>query len=318
MSFNKDNKEMRPQDDEVERQLHQLGALPAEKKRGKVRLNADAVITVVLIAAIIVAAVLIARDIIGKKDGAPVIRDMGNYYTAVPQGAESGGSYATDAQATPAPLRPVSAGEGLLPVFYRANTGERKIAVTVSGNLNEGQLIRLTDAAQQVGARLTFFPTGEGVEKNVDAWKMVNLLGHEIESSGYRGKRFLDMSSEEEMSAELDSAVQALRDWIYADYQPHFIRTNDMYDDEYLPLHRLLKQHGFYGIARQSVQLSRQVTDEEIQSGVIVNMEIGSLSVDDLCRYLIHLHNDLGFEIVSLNELFEYPPNYISNAGDEE
>ena len=50
----------------------------------------------------------------------------------------------------------------------------------------------------------------------------------------------------------------------------------------------------------------------------IANMEIGSLSVDDLCRYLIHLHNDLGFEIVSLNELFEYPPNYISNAGDEE
>ena len=59
------------------------------------------------------------------------------------------------------------------------------------------------------------------------------------------------------------------------------------------------------------------MTDEDIHPGMIINMEIGSLSIDDLCRCIEHL-GSLGYELVTMNELFEYPPNYLSSAGNED
>lgn len=188
--------------------------------------------------------------------------------------------------------------------------------MTVSGSLSESQMGKLVSAAAQIGAKLTFFPTGESLEKNVPMWAQVNLMGHEIETSGYSGKRFLEMDGLSGIAGDLDRACAALSDWINADYRLHFIRTNDLYDDDYLLLHRALSERGFYGVARQSLQLSKQVTDEDIRPGMIINMEVGSLSVDDLCRYIEHL-DGLGYSLVSMNELFEYPPNYLSSAGNE-
>ena len=285
--------------------------LPVHKKQGKVKLNPSALITVLLLIAIAVVAVLIVRDILHKRTAQPQIIEMN-----VPHSGGSAVSGAADVETTPLPLRPESAGEGLLPVFYGANTEEKKLAVTLSGSINESQMGKLVAAASAVGGKLTFFPTGEALEKNVPMWAQVNLMGHEIETSGYSGKRFLEMDGISGIAADLDRACAALSDWINADYKLHFIRTGDLYDDEYLLLHRALSERGFYGVARQSLQLSKQVTDADIRPGMILNMEIGALSADDLCRYIEHL-SSLGYSLVTMNELFEYPPNYVSSAGNE-
>ena len=287
--------------------------LPLIERKKKVKLNAGAIVTVLLIVAILAVVILIASDIMDKKTAPPQIREM-----EVPHSAATGNDpVRTQTSATPVPLRPESAGEGLLPVFYRANTQQRKLALTVSGTLTESQMGKLVTAASQVGAKLTFFPTGEEVEKNVPMWAQVNLMGHEIESAGYSGVRYLTLGEAEKIDAELEKACTALRDWIHADYQLHFLRTNDLYDDEYLLLHRTLDRKGFYGIARQALQMNRLVTDEDIVPGMIINMEIGSLNIDDLCRTVSHL-DEMGYTLVTMNELFEYPPNYLSSAGDEE
>lgn len=287
--------------------------LPMRKKEGKVRLNVGVIVTGALIVAILVVVILIARDILQKRSATPQIREMD-----VPHSVDTAtDARGTAADATPLPLRPESAGEGLLPVFYSANTTQNRLAVTVSGTLTESQMGKLISTAAQLEAKLTFFPTGEALEKNVPMWAQVNLMGHEIESAGYSGRRYLTMDGAAEIGEDLEKACAALRDWINADYRLHFLRTNDLYDDEYLLLHRAMSEKGFYGVARQAVQLSRQVTDEDIHAGMIVNMEIGTLSADDLCRYLEHL-DSLGYTLVTMNELFEYPPNYVSSAGDEE
>ena len=286
--------------------------LPLNKKQGKVKLNTSALITVLLLIAIAAVAFLIVRDILDKKTAQPQIIEMN-----VPHSGDAASSNSTEIQTTPAPLRPESAAEGLLPVFYGANTDEKKLAVTVSGLLTESQMGKLVSAAAQIDAKLTFFPTGESLVKNVPMWAQVNLMGHEIETAGYSGKRFLEMDGIGGINEDLGKACAALSDWINADYKLHFIRTNDLYDDEYLLLHKALGEKGFYGIARQSLQLSKQVTDEDIRPGMIINMEIGALGVDDLCRYIGHL-SDLGYRLVSMNELFEYPPNYLSSAGNED
>ena len=306
----------RPDDRSDDDRIDLSQGLPINGKKGKIVLNKSAIVTVALIVAICVVIGLIVSDYTHKKNSQPKITEQGHYTENGAYISDIAKPYAEDAAPTVAPLRPQSAGEGLLPVFYEANTEKKRIAVTISGKVNEDQMRLLMQTASETGARFTFFPTGEMLRSDPEMWITVYLMGHEIESAGWSGARYLAMNGEEEMAQEIDRAIEALRNCINAQYQLHFIRTNDLYDDEYLPLHAILKSRGVYGIARQSVQMSKSTSQDAIRSGAIINMQIGEQSAEDLCRIIEYIVSQ-GYEIVSMNTLFEYPPNVLSTPESE-
>ena len=280
--------------------------LPMEPVKRRVRLNPGGIVTLALIVAIIAVSAFIVKDIIKKKNAEPtfVITDA------------DGTNQSVQVTPTPVPqLRP-TAEEGYLPVFFSANTAEKEVAVTISGRLNQSQMDKLTQTAAETGARLTFVPTGKALESSPAMWQEVYLMGHEIESGGYDDTRYLAMDSAQQRGEAIDKAIRALKDCIHPDYELHFLRTNDMYDMDYLELHRLLSQRGVYGIASQSVNLSKQTTPDEIQPGVIINLEIGTYTVDELCSFIKWL-SEQGYSAVTMNELFDYGPNYASTPETE-
>ena len=281
-------------------------ALPLVKKKGRVKVNVGTLITLLLCLAIIVALVFIIKDIVRKRNMEPRIingADYEKYVESLPTPTP-----------TPEPLRPTAETEGCLPVFNRANTDTNKIAVTIGGSLSESKLSDILDCAQEAGARLTFFPLGKDVENSREIWNRAVLMGHEIESAGYSGKRFLEMEDDKARAQEVDKAIGVLKDNIDQNYELHFLRTRDMYDYDYPALHRILASRKVLGIASQKLILDPVTLPEEVESGMVIYMEIGNnFGVNEICTRIRAL-SAMGFELVTMNELFEYGPNAPSTA----
>ncbi len=277
-----------PRQDEFE-------TLPMRSGGRKVRFNPGAWVTVALIIAIAVFAVLIIKDAIKKEDPeAPMqITDLyGNPYTPVTP--------------TPTPpLRPQPEAEGLLPVFFSANTRENVVALTVQ-NADDRAIETLLEACAPLGAHLTFFMKGEELQAMSESVAIAYLSGHEIES---RGMNAGDLASlqDEALANELD-APQQFMNAIAPGYVFHFLRTDNFSDDSDRRLSSYLSLRGYKGICRWALNEPRSF--DQVAPGQIINFDLNNVKADRIVYVIQYLYQS-SYRIVSLNDLFAYESNLV-------
>lgn len=275
---------------------------PSKPPRKKGGLSGSTLVTAVMI--VIIAALVIAIVIVNRKPE--------KSYRA--KGGASVESFTADPVQTDPPLtlRPEPEEEGFLPVFYRAGTEDRIVAITVQGLTTECDSEDLLASCALNDTRLTFFVTGEEVRALAEVLPVIRLGGHEIESRGYSGKPFTPLS-QEELRREVDAAETVLSGVISDRYRMRFLRPNSLSDDSDPELHAYLSQKGYYGIARWSVLNPGSM--EEISPGCVIAVDLSSYSTANLRKMVQTLH-DNGYKCVTLEELFGYStPENAGNNG---
>ena len=213
-----------------------------------------------------------------------------------------------------ASLRPVAMGPNMLPVYKKAFTEDKVIAIT----LDECSGAKITTAfaklATQYGAKLTLFPTGENVMKegmNAVLRKCLFELGFEIENRGYSDFAKVYQYMDTMMVQEIWKQSIALNYTLGVKYQPHFFR---MYGGlgEYDPrTHAYLKSQGYLGVAHWTVACSgiepRRIASKLTPGGVYA---FKSTAEDGQRMYrLMKAAKDEGYRMVTMNELFGLPAN---------
>ena len=282
------------------------GSVPPRKNGGRqLKINAGTVFTLFLVLAIIVLLILIISDMKKEKTPGTQITDIygGKFTTALP-----GGQVMPQA---PRSKRPVSDDPGLLPIFYSADTDEKEVAITITNPGSAENISNVLGLCDTYNARVTFFPTGKEVLTYSNIWGEVIFGGHEIENHGYSGDRLSSMGADGKRT-EIGDFSYVLRMYVGDDYKPHFLRTNDLSDDENAAIHAILIEDGYYGIARWNCMAPTGIDD--IRPGQIIAIDLGSYGVSRFGTMLSAL-NEAGYRMVTMNALFDYEENLVSSEG---
>ena len=206
--------------------------------------------------------------------------------------------------------------EGYLPVYFRAETKERKIAVTVDDCDRPENLRRIVRIFDRCGAGLTLFPIGEALRMPGMAEVIRECAlekGMEIENHTMTHTRIF-RAPEAEMAREIWAQGQEVNRVLGMNYRQHFFRLmgGDGYTD--LRTHNYLTQLRFRGIVQWSC------------CGSDVNMETLRSELSPGAIYLFHtVDGDVGkleefipwavsrrYSCVTLNELLGLEPNEIT------
>ena len=245
---------------------------------------------------------------------------------------ESTGAAATsEPEATPTPtpapeetdpnagLRPGPAGMNMLPIFKKAYTDEKVIAITLDECSSVATTQKFIELAQRHNAKLTLFPTGENVMKNgMDAVlkRCVFQLGYEIENRGYSALAKLFQQPTNLMVQEIWKQSMALNYALGVKYEPHFYRMYGGLGETDLRTHAYLMQEGYLGIAHWTVSGSDVPAfkmDTKLTPGGIYSFKTIEADGERMAA-LMMAANSMGYKMVTLNELFGYPANAYAQA----
>lgn len=279
-----------------------------EKPPQKYKINYNKLVTLIMVLAVVALGIYIASDIRAKKAEPQFVYAPGapsNGYNIVLPGA-------TEAPKTAAPLRPEAEKEGLLPIFYQANTDEKRVAITVDGLGDSGNVNKILEISSEYGAKVTFFPTGDEIMAHASLWSAAILGGHEIENHTNTNSR-LSLLGEDAKAEEIVLQTIKLRDVIGMEYDPHFIRTNNLEDDTDPVLHALLIENGYLGIARWAQMTPASF--EAIKPGQILSYIANDAGVQAFSA-AVRVLSENGYQMVTLNELFDYPENLVSEESN--
>lgn len=213
-----------------------------------------------------------------------------------------------------AAVRPAAMSEDLLPIFKKAFTKQKIIAVTLdecSGATIMEQFIAL---AQKYNAKLTLFPTGENILKNGMAQvlqKCLFQLGYEIENRCFSGMAKLFQGPVSVMVQEIWKQSAALDYVLGVKYEPHFLRMYGGLGENDPRTHAYLKQQGYYGVAHWTVSGS-DTPPEKFESlltpGGIYIFKTTKQDLE-LMKALLDAANTHDYHMVTLNELFGFEAN---------
>ena len=227
-----------------------------------------------------------------------------------------------EAAATPAPnsnramTRPTPTAEGFVPVFSKAiNTEEKIIAITVDDCFQANNLRKIVDKALEYGGKLTIFPIGENVLREEqgkilkDAWEH----GFELENHTYTHNGLYRIS-DQRMTEEVYKQQLTLSHILGVQYQCHFLRPmgGDARRDQRMQMYS--KQLGYYGIAHWSCAGSTSSDSEmrdALKPGAIYLFHTTNNDWDKLERFIPWVAEQ-GYQMVTLNEMFDYPDNETS------
>ncbi len=270
-----------------------------EPPKKKYKVNYNRLITFVMLAIVVALSVVITTDVFKEpKSGEPIIE--------VPVG--SGLLPAVDLP-TNAPvlnLRPTPAADGLLPVFDSANTDKMRVCiVVVGGGGGESELRSLGALCEANSAKITLFPTGVELNQNRDDWSAMALAGHQIENHTYDNQTLVGASAED-MAGQIGAQTIILREMLGDDYQPHFLMTNDFGIEQDPTLNKYLSDNGYLGIVRGT--FAAQGSYEYVEAGQIMVYSLSAAGIKEL-RDALPAIGLKGYEMVTLNDMFEYPDN---------
>lgn len=213
-----------------------------------------------------------------------------------------------------AALRPVALSEDLLPVFSRAYTKERVIAITLDELSGAAITDQFLDLAARYEARLTLFPTGENLMKrgmDTVLKKALFQLGFEIENRGYSTISRLFQAPSQLLVQEIWKQSMALNYVLDVKYEPHFLRLYGGVGEYDPRTHAYLKQEGYLGIAHWTVS-GTDTPIEELEGKLTPGgIYIFKTTQEDLQRMevLMKAAMSFGYRMVTMNELFGYEAN---------
>ena len=203
--------------------------------------------------------------------------------------------------------------DGYLPVFFRAKTEERKIAVTLDDCDRTENLRRIVRIFDQYGAGLTLFPIGNALSYPGAAEiirQCVLEKGFEIENHTMSHARIF-RASETEMAREIWAQGQKVNSILGVNYRQHFFRLMGGDGITDLRTHNYLIQLGFRGVMQWSCcgtdadmeEIRREVSPGAIYLFHTVDGDIGKL--EEFVPWVI----SQGYQLLTLNGLLGMEPN---------
>ncbi len=249
----------------------------------------------------------------------------------VPEGSGEGDVQAPDEAAQPAAAptpdpgsaevmarraqtRPTPTAEGFMPVFSKADTDEKIIAITVDDCFQANNLQQIVDKAIECDAKLTIFPIGKNVIRSPHkkilkyAWENgMELENHTMTHSG------LYNVTAEKLAEQVYMQQMALSYILDLEYQCHFLRPRggDARKDQRMQMYA--KQLGYYGIAHWSAdgKYDDKKLAKNLKPGAIYLFHTTNSDLEKLLRFIPWV-KEQGYQMVTLNEMFGYPANETS------
>ena len=211
--------------------------------------------------------------------------------------------------------RPTATAPGFIPVFSQANTDEHIIAITVDDCFQAQNLQKIVDTAIANGGKLTIFPIGENVIREAQsqilkyAWEQ----GFELENHTYSHSGLYN-STAERLAEQVFKQQMALSSILGVEYHCHFLRPKggDARRDQRMQMYA--QQMGYYGIAHWSCAgstSSESKIKENLKPGAIYLFHTTNNDWDKL-EWFIPYAVQQGYQLVTLNEMFDYPDNETS------
>lgn len=200
-----------------------------------------------------------------------------------------------------------------LPVVQKADTSEKKIAITVDDCFQVNNLRYLCEGTAKCGGKLTIFPIGQ----NLQLSGMSEILreyvfnhGFQIENHTWSHSRVFRMP-EEEMAAEIWKNRNAVNQALGVNYQQSFFRLMGGDGEHDQRTHNYLKQLGYKGIASWSLSGSDATMEQmvaHLKPGAIYLFHTTDKDTANLAKFIPYVVSQ-GYEIVTLNELMGLPAN---------
>lgn len=203
-----------------------------------------------------------------------------------------------------------------LPVYHRANTTEKKIAITVDDCYQLNNLKTIVRTAYDNNAKLTLFPIGSNISKPGMAEFLKNCvfqLGFEIENHTWSHQRVFRLS-EQEMAAEIWKQSQAVNQALGVNYQQHFFRLMGGDGSSDQRTHNYLEQLGYKGIADWSLSGSdadMNMIKNSLEPGKIYLFHTTDADTEKLKTFIPYAVSQ-GYQLVTMNELLGLEDNEIS------
>lgn len=216
--------------------------------------------------------------------------------------------------------QPEAAKEGMLPVYSKAVTSSKIIAITLDECGSVKQMKSFINMADHFGAKLTLFPTGESLMKNDmgEVMKACVQRGFEIENRGYNTKTRIYQCSDSMLVQQVWKQSVALNYVLGVKYQPHFFRCYGGHGENDPRTHAFLKQQGYQGIAHWTVACTgmevEKLVDKLVPGGIYT---FRCTEADGQLMYsLMIAARDQGYQMVTMNQMFGLPENTRTQAQD--
>ena len=212
-------------------------------------------------------------------------------------------------------LRPTPEADGYLPIFSKAQTTEKIIAITVDDCNQTENLRQIVQCAIDNGGKLTILPIGQNLEreslKEVIRYAYEN--GMELENHTYTHPAFYRMSTED-MAREIYMNNRIVSETLGVNYQMHFMRTRGGDNRHDLRTHQYIEKMGYYGMAHWTLSGSSSSVDELKSQLAPGNIYLFHTTDTDRSLLLgfIPYATQQGYRLVTLNEMFGYPENETS------
>ena len=231
--------------------------------------------------------------------------------TATPKPKKSSGERTAEQRAK---TRPTATAEGFMPVFWKADTTEKIVAITVDDCNQVDNLQQIVDKAIEVGGKLTIFPIGQNVRRESvgKVLKYAYENGFELENHTFTHNGLYKCSNTR-LAQEVYGQQLALCELLGKEYQPHFLRPagGDARHDQRMQMY--VKQLGYYGIAHWSASgaASKATLAKALEPGAIYLFHTKDEDREKLLDFIPWVVKQ-GYKLVTLNEMFGYPENETS------
>ncbi|MDO4740569.1 MAG: polysaccharide deacetylase family protein [Eubacteriales bacterium] len=228
--------------------------------------------------------------------------------TAPPESATESGLLKPAPVETAGAILPKIA-KGYLPVFAGAATEKKQIAITVDDLWQHENVEQILEVCAQTGARLTFFPIGEAVQGNPELLRRIHEGGHEIENHTMNHVNLYALTAEE-MTEQLLAQNRLVSEALGVDYQMHFLRPRGGNADYDKRMHNMLQQLGYVGVSHWSLSGTPEMSTwtSKLKSGDVLLFHSTDADLKKLVKLIPKL-TEVGYELVTLNELYSLPDN---------
>ena len=198
---------------------------------------------------------------------------------------------------TPVTAEPTAAPEfeepefEFLPIYTRAETADKVIAVTVDDCSNMDNLRKAVVICKQLDAKLTLFPLGQVVmqEGMSDVLQLcVEQLGYEIENRTWSNGALYQLP-DSQFASEIWSADIAVDYRLNANYDMHFFRMRGGSGTRDTRTHAYLKQLGYDAIVTWTEAAGDSTAEELCQSLAPGNIYLFSTTSEDIDKLAVFM-----------------------------
>ena len=204
-----------------------------------------------------------------------------------------------------------------LPVVQGNSISDKRIAITVDDCFQMENLKTIANVAYANGGKLTLFPIGKNVIRDGMAEILQECVfnrGFEIENHTFNHARIFRLPVEQ-MANEIWQQSAAVSYALGVNYQQHFFRLmgGDGWKDQ--RTHAYLKQLGFIAVADWAVSgsdTSIEGIKSSLKPGNIYLFHTTDSDTEKLKTFIPYAVSQ-GYQLVTLNNLFDLPDNEISD-----